>query len=92
MDRETAVRREYNELVVAICVVRHQIEALPDLAGAADPYRQTREQLYSWLVDLERHLAALPPRAREPADVPAVATTEVIADEPILATASRSAQ
>jgi hypothetical protein len=34
MDGETDERREYNELVTAICVVRHQIDALPPWAFA----------------------------------------------------------
>jgi hypothetical protein len=89
MDRETEVRREYNKLVEAICVVRQQIDALPDLAGEADPYRQNREQLCCRYADLEQRLAALPPRARELAAAPGVADAEIFADEPILAAVGR---
>jgi hypothetical protein len=92
MDGVNDERREYRRLAEAICVVRHEIEALPPWADEMEPYRQNREELYERCADLERQLAVLSPWARERAAVPAVAAAEVVADEPFLATASRSAQ
>lgn len=89
MDIETELRREFNELAVAICVIRHEIEALPDLAGEADPFRQTREQLYRRYAELEQRLAAFPEWARRPAPAPTVGVAEAVADEPILAAVGR---
>jgi hypothetical protein len=87
MDGETDEKREYNELRAALDEVRHQIDALPDLAGEADPFRQYRDELFDRHADLERQLMALRDRLHRPASA---AATEVIADEPILATAGRS--
>jgi hypothetical protein len=92
MDGETDEMLQYLRLVADICAVRQEIDALPPWAGEDDRFRQHREELYGRYTDLERRLAVLSPRARELAAAPAVAATEVIADEPILATAGRSGQ
>lgn len=92
MEDETAKKRKYNELRAALDQVGQQIHALPPWAGEIEPDRQNRDELLRRYADLEQQLVALRERAHRPASAPAVAATEVIADEPILATASRSGQ